>query len=171
MNGLRHADGEPVRLANLKKISSSVLLGDWFRIDYGRRRGTGSEKKHERRALVDAARQTRTGPGPSARSFYDDAVSIFAICRPQRRDQRQLHNLRPQKTPRDQNRAVTTATFGLKRPVGKIGQHGVHGPQLEALHLAIDGPRRKRRRQFNIITEQHLVRHALAPLPSPATPR
>ena len=54
-----------VRLANLKKISSSVLLGDWFQHPYGRRKGDWEEKKQE----YDGRWWTPRGQNPWAWAF------------------------------------------------------------------------------------------------------
>ena len=54
-----------VRLANLKKISSSVLLGDWFQHPYGRRKGDWEEKKRE----YDGRWWTPRGQNPWAWAF------------------------------------------------------------------------------------------------------
>ena len=54
-----------VRLANLKKISSSVLLGDWFQRPYGRRKGDWEEKKRE----YDGRWWTPRGQNPWAWAF------------------------------------------------------------------------------------------------------
>ena len=49
----------------MKKISSSVLLGDWFQHPYGRRKGDWEEKKRE----YDGRWWTPRGENPWAWAF------------------------------------------------------------------------------------------------------